>query len=136
MVDTIEVTYIAWACACANWLPTKYLKTPNYETTDNSEDCIFIEAENEELRIPDEYRLGGYGNRIKLIGQFYRDEGISRYYEQPTSQKPKIAKVFRYSKIEVIKPYSIWNFEKKDEEGLAKVVTIKKGEKAFYEKKK
>ena len=57
--DTIEVTYIAWACACANWLPTEYLKDPNYSTTDNAEDCIYIEASEKKLKLPEEFEVGG-----------------------------------------------------------------------------
>ncbi len=101
-VDTIEVSYIEWACACANWLPTNYLDDPNYDASINSANCIFIEAEKEELKIPDEYPLGRTENRLQLIGRYYLDKGISRDYKQPIPQKPDYAKVFRYSKAEVI----------------------------------
>lgn len=93
-IDTIEVTYIAWACACANWLPTTFLNDPNYYENDYSKDCIFLEADKKELVIPDEYHLGGNDNQIKLIGTFYKDQGISRGYIKPTSEKPDKAKVF------------------------------------------
>lgn len=133
-IDTMEITYIAWACACANWLPEKYFDLNNDKLSETPEDyCIFIEAEKEEMKIPDEYHLGGYQNRIRLIGKFYKDKGISRDYEQPTSQKPEKARVFRYSEIEVIKPYVVWDFENQDEEGGARIKIIEKGMKAFYE---
>lgn len=133
-VDTIEVTYIAWACACANWLPDDYFDLDNDKLSENPEDyCVFLEAEKEEMKIPDEYYLGGYQNRIKLIGRFYKGKGISRDYEQPTPQKPQKARVFRYSEIEVIKPYAIWDFEDRDGEEEAKKKVIEKDMKAFYE---
>ena len=44
-VDTIKVTYVAWACACANWLPTDSMKNSDYRATEMADDCIFIEAE-------------------------------------------------------------------------------------------
>ena len=102
-IDTIEVTYIAWACACANWLPTSYLEDPDYEVSENDEDCVFLEAEKKELKIPAKYYSGG-NNRIRLIGRFYKDKGISKDYEQPTSERPTKARVFKYAKIEILKP--------------------------------
>lgn len=132
--DTIEITYIAWACTCPNWLPDEYFDLDNDKLSEKPEDyCIFIEAEQAEMKIPDEYQLGGYRNRIRLIGRYYKDKGISRDYEQQTPQKPEKARVFRYSHVEVIKPYSIWDFTDKDEEGRPKVKTIEKEMKAFYE---
>ena len=128
-IDTIEVTYVAWACACANWLPTEFLEDPNYSSTDNADDCIYIEASNEKLKLPEEFELGGYNNRIRLIGSYYKEKGISRDYIQPTSQKPEKGKVFRYTEIEIIKPYTIWDFT--TEEPTTR--TIEKGKKTkFY----
>jgi hypothetical protein len=127
--DTIEVTYIAWACACANWLPTHHLENPNYDTTENADDCIFLEADVGRLVIPDEFRNGCCGNKIRLIGNFYLDEGISRDYEKPTSQKPEKGKVFRYSEIEIIRPYTIWDFS--EEKPATKI--IKEGSKTTFD---
>ncbi len=128
-VDTIEVTYVAWACACANWLPTNFLENPGFDTTDNAKNCIFLEADRSELIIPDEYRVGGNNNRIRLIGSFYTDEGISRDYNKPTSQKPEKAKVFRYTYAELIKPYTVWDFSEK--EPVRRI--IEEGEKSIFE---
>lgn len=96
--ETIELGYIDWACACANWLP----KT-NSETLDDTEivdNCIFIEADNKAVKISEENKKG---HIIKLTGSFYKDEGISRDYVKQTSEKPKPAKVFKYTKAEIIK---------------------------------
>lgn len=43
--------------------------------------------------------------KYPLIGSYYKRKGISRDYEKSTNQKPEKAKIFRYTKIEVIKPY-------------------------------
>src|SRR5688572_5659151 len=101
-IDTVEVKYISWACACANWLPTEYLKDPNYSKTDYSNDCIFIEAEKSTEKVPESYIIES-GKKIRLIGTFYNDEGISRDYESPTDQRPDRAKVFKYRSFEIVK---------------------------------
>lgn len=131
-IDTIEVTYIAWACDCANWLPTHYLDNPLYQDSVFDHQCIFLEAKSEELMIPDEYRKGGNTNKIRLVGSYYMDEGISKDYMQITPSKPDKAKVFKYSKIEIIKPYTVWDFSTENSETNTKL--IKTGMKAFYEK--
>jgi hypothetical protein len=136
-IDTIEIEYIAWACACANWLPNKYFDLDNDILSENPENyCIFLEAEKEDLRIPDEYCFSGFENRIRLIGSYYKDKGISKDFMQSTSQKPDKAKVFKYSEIEIIKPFKIWDFENKDEDGLAKTILIKKNMKSIFETNK
>lgn len=131
-IDTIEVTYIAWACECANWLPDEHFNVDRDKLAEATEEyCIFIEADREEIKIPEEYYLGGTDNRIRLIGSYYKEKGISRDPEY--AYKPEKAKVFRYSDIEIIKPYSIWDFKDKDDVGGAKIKVITKEMKAFNE---
>lgn len=101
-VEIIEVIYIDWACACANWLPTNYTENPNYEITENASDCIFLEADNDTIKITEIYKKGKQ-NLFRLSGKYYQDRGISRDYKKTTSEKPKRAKVFRYTKAELIK---------------------------------
>lgn len=90
-VDTIEVNYLAWACACANWLPVG-------QVSDDT-NCIFIEAANHSV-LPEEFHNNEY--TIKLVGKFYEDRGISRDYQKPTSQKPEHAKIFQYLYYEIL----------------------------------
>lgn len=94
-LDTIDVRYIAWACACANWLPIES------ESADIVQDtaCIFIESANGHL-IPERYQ--NYNHKIRLIGKYYRHKGISRDYWKPTSQKPEVAKIFQYMYYEIL----------------------------------
>ncbi len=110
-VDTIEVNYIAWACPCANWLETKYADMENTEHYGTADECIFLEASESKFVIPYEYRCWYNGNTIRLIGSFYKDKGISRDYESPVGKKPDHAKVFRYTQIEVIKPYTVFTMK-------------------------
>ena len=100
-IDTIEVSYITWACACANWINNEYFeKNPDYIDKDYAKDCFFIEAENEDDMLPEKYHSNRYD--IRLIGSFYKDNGISKDYIKPTSQKPEKSRVFRYVKYEII----------------------------------
>ena len=109
-IDTIEVEYISWACACANWVDYSYLISNSYISEDKlAENCFFIEAEKDSIRIPDSYFADTNNYRIQLIGSYYKDKGISRDYIKPTSEKPEHARVFRYSQFKIIKPEVIQN---------------------------
>jgi len=103
-IDTIEVSYISWACACPNWIEVDYFeKNPTYKNTDYSKDCFFIEAKKGTIKLPEKHHTTYNEVKIKLIGSFYAENGISRDYIKPTSQKPEHSRVFRYSDFEIIK---------------------------------
>ena len=74
--------------------------------------------------------FSGYDNKIRLIGSFYKGKGISRDYVQQTSQYPEEGRVFRYTDIEIVKPYTIWDYT--TEEPTTK--TIEKGTKTTFKK--
>lgn len=97
--ETIEVTYVMWACACANWLP---LPRTHPESEIKDSECIFIEAATENLIVPDSFYTDYLSKKVRLTGSYYTDKGISRTYEMPTSQRPEKAKVFRYTEIEIL----------------------------------
>jgi len=100
--ETIKVSYVNWACDCADFIETKYFKDkPDYETKE--EDCIYIEPSNPILKIPEEfYSKGHFENYLKLTGQFYIDKGIPNSYDRKTPEKPRHARVFRYDNFEII----------------------------------
>lgn len=102
ITETIEVDYINWACDCANFIETKYaLNDPNYETRE--QDCIFIEPANAKLKLPDRYfEKDHFEKKLRLTGQFYLKKGMPRFYEQKTPEKPAPARVFRYTKVEMV----------------------------------
>lgn len=98
----IEVYYVNYACDCPQWIELKFSKNnPEYETNEN--DCIYLESENPQLQIvEDEFVEDYFLKKLRLTGHFYTDIGISRtYYSE--FEKPDPARVFRYSKIEIIK---------------------------------
>ncbi|MEN2402337.1 hypothetical protein GKZ90_0021285 [Flavobacterium sp. MC2016-06] len=101
--ETIEVSYVNWACDCANFIERKYyISNTNYEI--KSEDCIFIEPLNNNVKIPDSYyNTMHFEYYLKLCGQFYKDKGVPKSYEQKTDNEPEKAKVFRYSNFKIIK---------------------------------
>ena len=103
ITETIEVNYINWACDCANFIETKYaLNDPNYETRE--QDCIFIEPANAKLKLPERYfEKDHFEKKLRLTGQVYLKKGIPRFYEQKTPEKPALARVFRYTKFEMVK---------------------------------
>jgi len=100
--EVIEVSYINWACDCADFIETKFYKyNSDYETQE--EDCIFIEPSNNNNIIPDDYyNQGHFKYYLKLHGQFYVDKGVPNSYERKTPEKPEKAKVFRYDSFELI----------------------------------
>ncbi|MDX2070427.1 MAG: hypothetical protein SFV55_18515 [Haliscomenobacter sp.] len=100
--EIIDVNYVNWACDCANFIETKYAQNdPNYEVRE--EDCIFIEPANAKLKLPERYfKKDHFEKKLRLTGQFYLKKGIPRFYEQKTPKKPAAAKVFRYTKFEVV----------------------------------
>ena len=99
--ETIEVSYVNWACDCADFIETKYYSNPNYETKE--EDCIFIEPSKAELQVPDSFYSNYFGKIVRLKGQFYTDLGIPTNYEKKSdAEKPIKAKLFRYEEIEII----------------------------------
>jgi hypothetical protein len=100
--ETIEVSYINWACDCADFIERKYFENDkNYEI--RSEDCIYIEPVNLNLKIPEDYFTEGHFKYyLRLTGQFYLDKGVPTTYERKTPEMPEKSKVFRYNSFEFV----------------------------------
>ena len=96
--ENLELEYIVWGCACANWVtPADYAK---YQDSKLAEHCIFIEPANNDLELPMYFSPGRHF--IKVTGQFYVKPDYPKGTVQGEEQLDK-AKVFRYTKIEVSK---------------------------------
>lgn len=96
--QTIDLMYIAFACECANWVPTdkvQYLDNPLLDPSDYS---IFIEPAYTNLVLPD--TLGYNGDIICFTGQFYQQKGFPKGYK--SYQYPEKARVFRYTDYKII----------------------------------
>lgn len=102
LTETIEVSYVNWACDCADFIERKYFENDsNYEI--RAEDCIFIEPATTEAKIPEDYYAEGHFKYyLRLSGQFYSDKGIPKTYERKTPEIPEKARVFRYDKFELV----------------------------------
>lgn len=96
---TLELEYIAWGCACANWItPEDRLR---FENNKLAEHCIFIEPADTALKLPDSTFQVDKEN-ILLTGQFY----VRKDYPQgtiETEEQLEKARVFRFTKIKIIK---------------------------------
>lgn len=96
--ETLELDYIVWGCACANWVtPSDFKKYQNNKLADH---CIFIEPANNDLELPMYFDPGRHF--IKVIGQFYIRPDYPKGTIQSEEQLDK-ARVFRYTKINVFK---------------------------------
>ena len=95
--ENLELDYIVWGCACANWVtPTDFDK---YQGNKLAEHCIFIEPVSDTLDLPIYFDASRH--RIKLKGEFYTRPDYPKGTLQTEEQLEK-AKVFRYTEIEVI----------------------------------
>lgn len=96
--EIIEVSYINWACDCAEW------KVSGEEIPEDSLEhySIFIEGSESNNR----YELTDLADncwpvKMKLTGRYYLDKGISRDYDV-MHEKPDKARVFRYDQFEIL----------------------------------
>ncbi len=97
--QTIELSYIAWACDCANWATVENIYKYNDNFGDTLSDLsVFIEPANESLKLPD--TLGYNGDVIKFTGRFYKNKGFPKDYQ--SFENPKKARVFQYIKYQII----------------------------------
>lgn len=97
--QTIELSYIAWACDCASWATLEDIRKYHDNSGDTLADLsIFIEPADTSLSLPD--TLGYNGDIIKFTGQFYKEKGFPKEYR--SQEKPDKARVFRYTKYQVI----------------------------------
>lgn len=98
-VQTIELGYVSWGCACANWASPADIKRLADSGYKLSHHCIFIEPASASLALPDTF---GFSNdRIRFTGQFYLKEGYPKEFILTEEQLEK-ARVFRYTKYEVL----------------------------------
>lgn len=96
--ETLQLYYIAWGCACANWATPEDLA--KYQGDTLAEHCIFIEPATPALEVPLYFEPGRHG--ITVTGQFYVRSDYPKGTMKTEEQLDK-ARVFRYNKIEVFK---------------------------------
>ena len=95
--EDLELEYILWGCACANWItPADKNK---YQDSGIAPHCIFIEPDEPSLNIPENF--DPVKQRIKIKGHFYLKKGYPKGTIEGEEQMEK-AKVFRYTQFTVI----------------------------------
>lgn len=96
--ETLELDYIVWGCACANWVtPADYKK---YQDKDLDKHTIFLEPASHELELP--LYFDAARHMVKVTGQFYVKPDYPKGTEETEEHLDK-AKVFRYTSMEVFK---------------------------------
>ncbi|MCL9805570.1 hypothetical protein NAT51_08550 [Flavobacterium amniphilum] len=94
-IESLEVSYTVWGCACPQWILTKDLNSnPGIESH------FYLEPANDKLELPD-YFLP-YKHFLKIKGQFYERKDYPQGTVEMEEKLPK-AKVFRYTEMKVIK---------------------------------
>ena len=136
--ETLELNYIVWGCACANWVtPADFKK---YQNDKLAEHCIFIEPANKDLEHP--LYFDPARHFIKVTGQFYVRPDYPKGTIQGEENLDK-AKVFHYTKIDVFKNgkkvasigalgmMDYPNFKKAEREGRVAAGTAERRRKAY-----
>ena len=99
-IQTLELTYIAWGCACANWATKEDLQKYSGNLGDSlAKRCVFIEPANQTLELPD--TLGYSNDIIRFTGQFYLEKGLPKDYQ--SSENTEKVRVLRYTGYEVVR---------------------------------
>ncbi len=98
-VLTLDLTYIPWACDCANWVTEEDIRRyQNNEDDSLAVMSIFIEPASDDLALPD--TLGYTNDRIRFTGSFYEKRGFPAGYQ--SIERPDKARVFRYTAYQVL----------------------------------
>ena len=108
-IRTLELTYITWACDCANWATKINLEQYSGDTLASK--SIFIEPAHQDLELPDS--LGYSNDVIKFTGQFYNEKGFPKGHH--SYQASQVSRVFRYIDYEVVKS-NFKEFQDRDSE--------------------
>ena len=98
-IEKIEVAYTVWGCACPQWIKTKDTIKQNDEKTNYIDYHFYLEPENKELELPNYF--DAFRHIVKIEGQFYENKDYPQGTIEMEEKMPK-AKVFKYSKLEVI----------------------------------
>lgn len=95
--EILELEYIVWGCACANWITLTDFKKHQDKLEAH---CIFIEPASENLKEP--IYFDPQRHFIRVMGQSYVKPDYPKGTTKGEEQLDK-AKVFRYVKIDVLK---------------------------------
>ena len=103
-IEILEVQYTVWGCACPQWIQLKDTMQLNNEKTNYIDYHFYLEPAEKTLELPTHF--DAFKHIIKVTGQFYEREDYPQGTIEMEEPMPK-AKVFRYTKLEVIDNPSI-----------------------------
>jgi hypothetical protein len=96
---TVQLSYIPWACDCANWITHEdYVRYENSAGDSLAWSCIFLEPDSGVAQIPDS--ILNIETSIEVQGSFYAGRGFPQGFSSP--EPVEAARVFRYSGYKVI----------------------------------
>lgn len=94
-IDTLDLEYTVWGCACAPWKVLNETGEWNLDTIFPK--TIFIEPEDGSLKIPDPIDL--LQINIRVIGEYYTTLDYPKDTPE-TEEELQKARVFRYTSID------------------------------------
>ena len=98
--QTIELSYINWACDCADWAtPEQLTKLADNINDTLAKASVYIEPIAKSKELPDSIYCTG--TTVKFHGQFYKHKKFPKNYF--SVELPGRAKVFRYDNYEIVK---------------------------------
>jgi len=97
-IEKLEVAYTVWGCACPQWIRTADLNS-NDTTKKLIDFHFYLEPASKELKLP--IYFDAFRHNLKIEGQFYEREDYPKGTVEMEEPMRK-AKVFRYSKLDVI----------------------------------
>ena len=97
-IENLEIEYTVWGCDCPNWIQSKDNLNPDSKENDLKLH-FYIEPAADSLKIP--LYFDPFRHRLNITGQFYVREDVPQGIVAREETMPK-AKVFRYSKMDVI----------------------------------
>lgn len=96
-VTTLDLQYIAWGCACAQWITAADYR--KYENSDLASHCIFLEPANDSLsRLLNFFDASRH--KATVVGQFYEKPDYPKGTIQGEEKLDK-AKVFRFTSLRI-----------------------------------
>lgn len=99
--ETITLMYAGWACDCAQWITLEDAERYSGQLDTLGERSIYLEPASRDLELPDTlFNENIMSLRLKLTGEFYKEKGFPEDFYSP--QDPEAARVFRYTKYEVL----------------------------------
>ncbi len=114
--DTLELTYIAYACDCQHWVDSREYKrvsehnrncksSREYKEVNLDTHGYYLEPADSSLEI--KWNAVVNNNRYRFIGRLHKQKGLPEGETFQDPDPPK-GKVFRYYGFEILKPYLVW----------------------------